>query len=45
MTVLTQLPVWAQALIAAAPWVILVLLIASMADCWPWWDDEDEDEP
>lgn len=31
MNVLTQLPVWAQALIAAAPWIILVLLAGVLA--------------
>jgi len=34
MPVINQLPVWAQALIAAAPWIILVLLIGAFAYCY-----------
>lgn len=43
MNVLTPLPVWAQALISAAPWIILVLLTGAFALCLAWPDDEDED--
>lgn len=38
---LQQLPVWGQALIAAAPWCVLVLLIGAFALCLFWPDDED----
>lgn len=42
MNVLTQLPVWAQALIAATPWCVLVLLTGALAFCLL--SDEDGDE-